>query len=147
MFRLFIFISFLFTSTFLESQTVVGKWKTYDIFDQKKEESIVDLRIIKDSLYIKIEKIIPKEHRLDICKRCTDHRKDQPITGMTILRGATLNNGIWKGAKILNAKNGKQYGCHISLVGPDLLKIRGFVGYPIFGKTIYWTRVKTNTFR
>lgn len=147
MFRFFIFISLLLTSSVLAAQTVVGKWKTYDVFDKKKEEAIVDIRIIKDSLYVRIEKIIPKEHRLDICKKCTDHRKNQPITGMIILSGSTLKNGIWKGSKILNAKNGKQYGCHISLDGPDLLKIRGFVGYPIFGKTIYWTRVKTSSLR
>lgn len=147
MFKIFIFISLFFTCQFTLAQSVTGKWKTYDIFNKHKEESIVELRIKDNVLSIKIIQIIPKEHRLDSCKKCTDDRKNMPITGMTILQGATFENGVWKGATILNAKNGKEYGCHISLEAPDLLKIRGFVGYPIFGKTLYWTRVKDNSYR
>ena len=144
-----LFFGFICMLTYQNSpaQTVVGKWKTYDIFNRNKEESIVVIDIIDDSLYIKIDQIIPEEHRSDLCTKCDDSRKNQPILGMTILQGATLIEGTWKGATILNAKNGNEYGCHISVVGPDLLKIRGFVGYPIFGKTLYWTRVKENSFR
>jgi uncharacterized protein (DUF2147 family) len=140
-------ILFILTCDTCYAQTVKGKWKTYDIFDRNKEEAIVDIDIIDDALYIKIDQIIPEEHRDDLCTKCNDQRKGQPILGMTILKGATLQNGVWQGAYILNAKNGKEYGCHISLIAPDLLKIRGFVGYPIFGKTLYWTREKENYFR
>ena len=127
----------------VEAQVVVGKWKTYDVFDKTKEESIVDVYIVDDQLFVRIEKIIPPEHVNDICDNCTGKQKNQPILGMVILEGATYEDGVWKGAKILNAKNGKHYGCQISLEGNDLLKVRGFIGYPIFGKTLYWTRVRT----
>lgn len=147
MFRIFIFISLFLICQSTLAQTVTGKWKTYDIFNKHKAESIVELSIKDDLLYIKIVQIIPKEHRLDSCEKCTDDRKDMPITGMVILQGATFQDGVWKGASILHARNGKEYGCHISLEAPDLLKVRGFVGYPIFGKTLYWTRVKDNSFR
>lgn len=136
----------LLTCEICVAQTVEGKWKTYDVFNQNKEESIVQIDIIDDALYIKIDQILPEEHKDDLCTECNDQRKNQPIIGMMILQGATLKDGVWQGAYILNAKNGKEYGCHISLVAPDLLKIRGFVGYPIFGKTLYWTRVKENSF-
>ena len=129
------------------AQGVTGKWKTYDIFNKNRPESIVFISIVNNSLYIIIDEIIPEDHKNDVCTQCTDNRKDKPIKGMVILKAATLKNGIWQGAKILNAKNGKEYGCQISLVAPDLLKVRGFVGYPIFGKTLYWTRVKENKFR
>ena len=140
-------IFFAFISNVTCAQTVEGNWKTYDIFNKDREESIVKISVKNNVLSVKIVQIIPKEHRLDSCVKCTDHRKNMPITGMIILDGATLENGIWKGAQILNAKNGKEYGCHISLSSADVLKIIGFVGYPIFGKTLYWTRVKTNDFR
>lgn len=144
-----IFVAFLFAITCQNclAQTVIGKWKTYDIFDRNKEESIVDITIIEDVLYIKIDQIIPEEHKEDICIECNDHRKNQPILGMTILKGATLEDETWKGANILNARNGKEYGCHISLIAPNILKVRGYVGYPIFGKTLYWTRVTEKSFR
>lgn len=128
-------------------QSVLGKWKTYDIFDKSKEEAIVEIYSVNNKLFVKIIEILPEEHKNDLCKRCAGEEKDQPILGMVILKGAELDNGIWKGSPILNAKNGKRYGCHISLENKDLLKVRGFVGYPIFGKTLYWTRVKNRSFR
>lgn len=128
-------------------QTVFGKWKTYDIFDSSREESIVEIYKIENSLYVKIDKILPLEHVNDKCTKCNDHRKDEPILGMVILSGATLKDGIWQGAPILNAKNGKEYGCRISLASPDLLRIRGFIGHPLLGKTLYWTRVKNKPFQ
>ena len=143
----FVTISVFWAFNQVEAQVVVGKWKTYDIFDKTREESIVDIYIEDARLFVRIDKIIPPEHINDICVNCTGKQKNQPILGMVILEGASYKDGVWKGAKILNAKNGKRYGCHISLEGKDLLKIRGFIGYPIFGKTLYWTRVKTNEFR
>jgi len=144
-FFVFILYALLITQV-SHAQTVFGKWKTYDIFDKSKEESIVLIYRIDDDLYIKIDQILPEEHVNDKCVKCKDHRKDEPILGMLILAGARLKDGIWQGASILNAKNGKEYGCQISLADPDLLKVRGYIGYPLFGKTLYWTRVKEKPF-
>lgn len=138
---------FLFCCQFTSAQNVTGKWKTYDIFDRNRAESIVFISIVNNSLYVIIDEIIPEDHKNDLCTKCTDSRKDKPIKGMLILEGAKLKNGVWQGAKILNAKNGKEYGCEISLSSPDLLKVRGFIGYRIFGKNLYWTRVKENKYQ
>lgn len=143
----FIFISFLVFSFQLSAQEILGKWKTYDVFNKNVAESIVEIYSIDDAIYVKIIEILPDEHKDDLCKSCNGKNKNKPILGMVILEGARLKDGVWQGAKMLNAKNGKKYGCHISLAAKDLLKVRGFVGYPIFGKTLYWTRVKENRFR
>ena len=147
MFKKNIFILALFICLSTTAQDILGKWKTYDIFDKNVPESIVEIYSIDDRIYVKIVEIIPDEHKNDLCNNCPGTLKGKPILGIVILEGAEFKDGIWQGVKMLNAKNGKRYGCHISLVAPDLLKIRGFVGYPIFGKTLYWTRVKENTFR
>lgn len=126
----------------VKAQSVVGKWKTYDIFDKNREEAIVEIYLDKGGLYVKIIDILPLEHKNDLCKKCPGSLKDKPILGMIILRAAKFQDNVWQGAKILNAKNGKEYGCHISIEAPDLLRVRGFIGYPIFGKTLYWTRVE-----
>lgn len=146
MYKLFVYVLFILSFHNALAQSVNGKWKTYDIFNKNRAESIVDISVVNDKMYVIISEIIPKEHKKDLCTKCTDHRKDKPILGMVIFNGATFKNGVWQGVKILNAKNGKEYGCHISLAAPDLLKVRGFIGYPIFGKTLYWTRVKENAF-
>lgn len=145
--KLFFIFSFLFVGCFFASaQSVFGKWKTFDVFNKTKEEAIVEIYELNNSLHVKIIEIIPKEHREDICVKCDDENKNKPILGLIILKGATLKNGIWQGAKILNAKNGFRYGCHISLKDDNLLKIRGFIGYPFFGKTVYWQKVDEDLF-
>lgn len=137
------FILFCFLTVYhVKGQSILGQWKTYDIFNASREESIVEISIYNNQLSIKIDEIIPVEHKNDICTKCQGNENNQPILGMTILEGAIFKDGVWKGAQILNAKNGKKYSCHISLEDKDLIKVRGFVGYPIFGKNLYWTRVK-----
>ena len=143
----FFFTLCLFQINAVVAQSVLGKWKTYDIFDKNREEAIVEIFQDKDGLSIKILEIIPEEHKNDLCTKCSGSRKDQPILGMVILRDAKLLDNVWQGAKILNAKNGNEYGCHFSLETPDLLRVRGFIGYPIFGKTLYWTRINEHNFR
>lgn len=65
----------------------------------------------------------------------------RPALGMTILSDlARSADGEWQG-RIYNRENGKTYRCLMSLAAPDHLKIRGYVGLPLFGKTQIWTRV------
>ena len=136
-------LTILFTSLLVFNsfgQSVLGKWKTNDIYDSSIAESIVEVYEIDAKLFVRIDSIIPVEHQLDLCSKCSGAEKDQPILGLVIVKGAVQENGIWKGAKILNAKNGNWYGCHISLASSDRLKVRGFIGYPFFGRNFYWTR-------
>ena len=126
----------------LSGQSVHGKWITYDIFNKSIEEAVVEIYEIDNKLFIRIDSIIPEEHRSDLCRRCEGSLEDKPIKGLKILNGAELRDGIWQGAKILNAKNGRWYGCNITPTDGDTLKVRGFIGYPIFGKNLYWTRLK-----
>jgi len=135
------FILFMVGYGFISAQSVFGKWKTYDVFDKNKEEAIVEIFKDNDSLCIRIIEILPDEHRDDLCNKCEGENKNQPILDLIILEGATLENGIWQGAKILNAKNGYRYGCNISLLNDDFLKIRGFIGIPFFGKTVFWRKM------
>jgi len=128
--------------TILSGQSVHGKWITYDIFNSSVEEAVVEIYEVDGRLFVRIDSIIPEEHRLDQCRRCDGSLKDKPIKGLEILKGARFEEGIWQGAKILNAKNGRWYGCNITPTKGDTLKVRGFIGYPIFGKNLYWTRLR-----
>ena len=124
-----------------KAQSVEGKWRTYDVQDPSRAEAVVELFVKNNALYVRIDQIIPKEHRQDICSLCEGEDKNKAILGLLILKGAKYSKGVWKGATILNAKNGKRYGCHISLISKDRLKVRGFIRHPWFGKNFYWDRV------
>ena len=139
--RIFL-ILFAVLSATGKAQSVEGKWRTYDVTNPSRAEAIVELFVQDDKLYIRIDHIIPKEHRQDVCTKCHGEDKNKAILGMLILKEARYSDGVWKGAQILNAKNGRWYGCQISLASEDRLKVRGFIGHPWFGKNFYWDRVE-----
>jgi uncharacterized protein (DUF2147 family) len=61
--------------------------------------------------------------------------------GMTVLKDfKAAGGGEWQG-EIYNRENAKTYSCKISLSTPDQLTVRPYVGLPLFGKTLTWTRV------
>ncbi len=65
--------------------------------------------------------------------------------GMVILKDFTSSgDGEWRG-EIYNRENAKTYSCKLSLGGPDQLIVRPYVGLPLFGKTLVWKRVSTQT--
>lgn len=68
------------------------------------------------------------------------HRK---VLGLTILRGLKKPSGrdrVWQDGTIYDPNNGKTYTCRLTLGGENRLRLRGFVGIPLFGRTTVWTR-------
>jgi uncharacterized protein (DUF2147 family) len=48
----------------------------------------------------------------------------------------------WDEGDIYDPKSGKTYSCYIVMKEYDRLKIRGYIGVSLIGRTTYWTRVK-----
>jgi uncharacterized protein (DUF2147 family) len=46
---------------------------------------------------------------------------------------------FWEDGKIYDPKNGKTYSCKMTLEGNEL-KVRGYVGFSLLGRTTVWTR-------
>jgi uncharacterized protein (DUF2147 family) len=60
--------------------------------------------------------------------------------GMKILTDfMPSGDGEWKG-RIYNRENAETYDCVMTLAAPDQLKVRGYKGLPLFGKTQVWRR-------
>lgn len=127
------------TTTF--SQSVIGKWKTID--DETGEaKSIVEIYENAGKVYGKVVEIFDEKRKHDLCKECSGVDKNKPIQGMVILRGLTKDEDEYSGGKIIDPKNGKIYKCTISLENKDKLKIRGYIGFSLIGRSQYWIRVK-----
>jgi uncharacterized protein (DUF2147 family) len=76
-----------------------------------------------------------------VCEHCTDERKDQPIVGMTILKGLKATDAGWEGGEILDPSNGKAYWDKARLSDEgSRLEVRGFIGVALFGRTQTWIR-------
>ena len=123
------------------AQSVVGKWKTID--DETGEaKSVVEIYEEGGKVYGKIITIFDKTKEKDVCKKCDGDKKNKPLKGMVILEGAKKDGSSWEGGTILDPTKGKVYKCTLSLEGKDKLKLRGYVGISLLGRTQYWERVK-----
>ena len=133
----FFFIAFLSTS----AQSIFGKWENIDE-ETGKVDSLIEVYEKEGKAYAKIVEITDTERRDALCENCTGKKKNKPILGMHILTGLKKDGEEWSGGKILDPKNGKEYKCYITLENKDKLKIRGYIGFAMFGRTAYWHRKK-----
>ena len=134
------------TAATAQSVTPVGLWKTIDDAT-KKEKSLVRIVEAGGVLIGKIEKIIDPTEKADaVCDQCSDERKNQPVVGLTIIRGAKAasdDHGLWEGGDILDPGNGKVYKLRLKPVqGGKALEVRGYIGMPLLGRTQTWIRVE-----
>lgn len=53
-----------------------------------------------------------------------------------------VGDGKWKNGTIYAPDEGKTYKCKMALEDNDTLKVRGFIGVSLLGRTEVWTRVK-----
>ena len=126
----------------LGQNSPVGRWITVD--DKSGQPaSVVVVWEENGQLAGKIENVFdpyPRESNPK-CTACKDALKDKPIVGMKILWGLTLHNGEWSAGKIFDPDSGQTYSCTLTLDSSGKrLKVRGFVGFAMLGRTQYWQR-------
>lgn len=138
---LFLFSAILFANSYLVAQSAVGTWKTIDD-ETGQEKSYVEVYEKDGKLYGKILELLAEEDKGNKCDVCPGKKKDQPIEGMEILMDMEKEKDYWSGGKILDPKTGKVYKCYIELEGADKLKVRGYIGFSLLGRTQYWYRLK-----
>lgn len=70
--------------------------------------------------------------------------RSRPLEGLRILwdMQPSGDGKTWKDGRVYDPESGKTYQGRITLEEPDVLKLRGFVGAPMFGRTSTWTRVE-----
>ena len=123
--------------------TPEGLWRN---IDDKTGEAKAEIRIRDNAgaLTGVLEKRLAKDAKPDdLCKECSDDRKDKPLVGLEIIRGAKKaeDKGVWEGGKILDPENGRNYTLRMTPVeGGKKLEVRGSIGP--FGRTQTWVRVQ-----
>ena len=134
-------ITFFVTGIFISNgQSIFGKWKTIDD-ETGNEKSIVEIYKVDGKAYAKILQLLEKGKEDKLCDKCKGDKKDKPIKGMIIINGFNEDGDEWNDAKILDPKTGKEYKCYITLDGENKLKVRGYIGFALLGRTQYWHKV------
>lgn len=141
MLRKALFLLLFSLSLIVNAQSIFGKWNSFDE-ETNKIESVIEVYEKDGKAYAKIIEITDPERKNATCIKCKGKRKDQPILGMDILTGLKKDDDEWSGGKILDPKNGKEYKCYIKLLDKNTLKLRGYIGISLIGRTAKWKRVK-----
>ncbi len=138
--KLFFILFFIFQISY--SQSIVGNWKTIDD-ETGKEKSIVEIFEKNGKIFGRILEVLDPEKKNKKCELCEGEDKNKSIQGLVIIKGLTKDEDEYSNGKILDPKNGKLYKCSISLENKDKLKVRGYIGFSLIGRTQYWYRAKS----
>ena len=139
---LFALSAIVFCSLATAQMSPVGRWNTVDdkTGEIKSEINITDTAGVLSG---NVTKLLRKDAKQDeVCDKCSDDRKDKPILGMQIIRGAKKAEGkdVWEDGKILDPENGRNYTLRLTPVeGGKKLEVRGSIGP--FGRTQTWVRI------
>jgi uncharacterized protein (DUF2147 family) len=118
----------------------VGLWKnedaTFEIFEDQGKLSgkIVSMREPQTADGKEKTDI----HNPDASKR------GRPIIGLEFMSGFTKKtNSRWEDGKIYDPKTGNTYSSLLELDGAGAIKVRGYIGISLIGRTAVWTRAQS----
>lgn len=120
--------------------TPVGTWHTVDE-TTGKPRGIVEI-VERNGVLTGIIRgtLVPGEPE-GLCDKCPGDRRNQPITGLEMIRNVRRDGNTWGGGELLDPDNGKTYRIKLT-PSPDgrTLEVRGFIGISLFGRTQTWRR-------
>ena len=129
-------------------ESPAGLWRSFDDITGKPQ-ALVRIVLAAGEASGRIEQLFldPAEDPNPRCVKCEGARKDQPILGMTILWGLkpTRNSdeNEYTGGEILDPDSGTVYQAILTVVdGGKRLKVRGYFGISLFGRSQAWERVE-----
>ena len=125
----------------VQAQDVTGKWKTIDD-ETGKPKSIIEIYKNGNKYYGKIVKLLTEENKDGICRTCETDYKNKNIIGLVILKDLVKDGDTYDDGEIMDPKTAKTYSCYIELKEPNKLKVRGYIGFSLLGRTQYWYRVE-----
>ena len=119
------------------------QWQTIDDKTGEKK-AVIQLTESGGKVSGKIIKVLNKEKADALCTKCPGSLKNKPVEGLQILSGLKADgNNQCSDGKLVDPESGKTYSGKLTLSdNGQSLKLRGFVGTPVFGRSQTWQRIK-----
>jgi len=136
-----LYLLLLITLSFVtQSQTITGQWETFDD-ETLEKKAVIEIYKTNNLYFARIIKSYVSENNAN-CNKCKGKNKGKPIIGLVIIENLKKNGSEYDGGTILDPENGKTYKCYLELITENKLKVRGYLGFSLFGRTQYWKRKK-----
>ena len=118
-----------------------GLWRTVD---DKTGEVRGAVRLFENNgvIYARIEQVIDPKAIGQVCRKCTDDRRDKPILGLDVIRGVHPDGPLyWSGGEILDPETGDTYRVTLKLEDEGRkLVVRGSILGGMIGRSQTWIR-------
>lgn len=141
---LLVVVAVLFSTSIIaqSADAVLGKWET------KNGKSHVEI-YKKDGEYygeiVWLKEPLNEEGKPKVDKNNPEEdMRSRPLKGLELLREFEYDadDEMWEDGEIYDPESGDTYSCEMSLEGDDKLKVRGYLGVSLLGRTTVWTRVE-----
>jgi uncharacterized protein (DUF2147 family) len=122
-----------------EGSSPVGLWKT--------EDAQIEIFEADGKLSGKIA-ALNKEYTTDGIEKTDISNPDpakrrRPLIGLVFMSGFTPEGpGRWEHGTVYDPKTGHTYSSFLEYDGGDTIKLRGYIGISLIGRTAVWTKVK-----
>jgi len=144
---------FVFFFALIFSATATGQVSGADIkgvWLNQDEDAHVQIEEKNGKYYGKIvwlkEPIDENTGKPKLDKKNPDEKlKSRPVMGLELLSDFDFDGKTeWTNGKIYDPKSGKTYSCYMTFTdkSKNNLKVRGYIGVSLIGRTTNWTRVK-----
>lgn len=120
------------------AQSPIGVWRTIDDEDGEPK-SHIEIYEQGGKLHGRILMLLPEGR---ICEDCAEGYDGLDLRGVVVLRDMEPDDDEWSGGTITDPKSGRTYRAKMSLDGPTRLRVRGYVGFSMLGRTQVWERVQ-----
>lgn len=142
---LFCFLALLLTAAkplqTVTADAIVGEWYTEENKSVIKIEER-DGKYYGELVWLK-EPLNDKGQPKVDSKNPDEKLRNKPIIGLTIVHHLVFDDGEWGDGEVYDPQNGKMYNCKAWLENNNSLKLRGYVGFSLLGRTTTWTRKKS----
>lgn len=124
---------------------VLGVWTTGDgkaRVEISKQGNVYNGTIVwlKEPLYPADDKTSPGQPKVDR-KNPDKSLQSRAIIGLPLIQGFKYaGDNVWSDGTIYDPDSGKLYSCKMTLMMDGSLRVRGYVGISLFGRTEIWTR-------
>jgi uncharacterized protein (DUF2147 family) len=129
-------ILLLSTTGWAERNDVQGRWLT------QEKDGWIAIKIVGDSLIGSIAGSPSDDEEREFDDLNPDPAlRSRPLQGLAIMTGFEYEgDGRWSGGKVYDPNSGKTYKCTLTQLDADTLRIRGYIGVSLFGRSETWTR-------
>jgi uncharacterized protein (DUF2147 family) len=133
----------LFTAQAKEVYDPTGYWLT------ENERAVIYVKNCDQGLCGSIHWIIEGGMQFDEFNPDINRRQD-PLCRRQIMSGfsqGAQNLNYWSGGEIYKADEGDTYDANLTVLSEDKMKVRGYIGISLLGKSQTWTRVSNNNYK